>query len=120
MKIGHVYFVVKDVPASVKFYTELLGMPPINIEGERWADWGNKGCLALLSAKAIAPQKVVYGNNAVLNLETENLKAAFERAKTLGAKVIEKPYVLHKEPYLYECCLVQDLDGNLIEIAHWR
>ena len=117
---GIVYFLVKDIEKSIEFYTQLLEMPPINTEVHdgklRWADWGDKSCIALIRADAIV-DKVTYGNNAVFNYRVDDLEEEYRKVKKLGAKIIVETMLVHENPYRYECFMIEDLDGNLIEIA---
>lgn len=124
ISFGSTYFVVSDIERSIDFYTKLVGKPPTNTEihnGQlRWADWGEDAKFALIASFVFEPNKIVYGNNAVINLVSENLEESYELAKSLGAKIIEEVNVVHAQPYLYKCFLIQDIDGNLIEIAYYQ
>ena len=117
---GLVYFLVKEIEKSIEFYTQLLEMPPVNTEVHdgklRWADWGDKSCIALIRADFVT-DNVRYGNNAVFNYSVDDLEAEYKKAKKLGAKIIGEIMLVHENPYRYECFTIADMDGNLIEIA---
>jgi len=111
------YFTVTDLEKSVKFYEELLGMKPANVEGNRWADFynGDKHFGLLCDNKINAIRRV--GNNGVLNFYSDNIKDDYERVKNMGAKIVAELSDTPDSPYEYLSFVVEDPDGNTIEIA---
>ena len=123
--IGGVFFTVKDVDKSIEFYKKLLDIEPYAIEKyidkdiSRWAEFGLADGMhfGLINESAMGKERKL-GNNSVLNLYTDNLQEAYEKVKHLGFNVLCEPSNVEDSPYSYECFIMEDLDGNLIEIAH--
>jgi len=114
------YFTVTNLAESVKFYEELLGVKPANMEGNRWADFhvGNKH-FGLLCDDKINLNRTV-GNNGVLNFYSDNIEQDFERVRNMGAKIVEELCNTPGSPYEYLGFSVEDPDGNRIEIAWYK
>lgn len=76
-----------------EFYEKVLARPSDMTE-EGWYGWKfdnfylNIGEHSEISGQSKEPQRMI------LNFETEDVKAEFERIKSLGAKVIKEPYQL--------------------------
>ena len=123
IQLDHVYFFVEDMEKAVNFYESFLGIKATHREGDRWADFeieGQEGMyFGLLNKKAI-DEKIVIGNNAVLGIYTEDIQKAFEKAKSLGAKILYEPTDISDSPYKYICFGMLDLDGNMIEVANYE
>lgn len=111
------YFTVNNLAKSVKFYEEVLGIKHSNMEGDRWADFYNgEKHFGLLSDKKINSNRIV-GNNGVLNFYSDNIKHDFERIKNMGVKIVEDLCDTPDSPYEYLSFIIEDPDGNKIEIA---
>ena len=114
------YFTVSDLKRSVEFYEKLLGIKPLHLEGDRWADFHNgEKHFGLLCDKKINEDRKI-GNNGVLNFHSDDIEQDFKRAKELGAKVIYEPRDTPDSPYEYVSFAIEDPDGNFIEIAWYE
>lgn len=63
-------------------------------------------------------EKIILGNNAILNLTTYNIKKDLERVKSISPKALSVSKIMYINfmfPYYF--FMVKDPDGNLIEIA---
>lgn len=74
----------------VEFYTRLFGSPT-------WSDGGYTGWQLGSGALMVGPHDQVHGMNAhpgrlIWNLETEDVRGAFERFRDAGATVVAEPY----------------------------
>ena len=134
-----VYLNVNDMQASINFYKQLL---QVGVEAQfedRWAQFKisedirlgllNPGFDKAFIAKGIdldqhyneasirnVPESIEAGNSVVLNLRTDNLAEEFERIqKFCPVGISEIMYVNFMTPY--NCFMLQDPDGNLIEVA---
>ena len=80
----------------VAYYTKLFGEP-------QFSDNGYSGWAIGSGWITIGPHSEVKGRNPqpgrlLLNIETADVKADFERFKAAGATVIADPYTLEDEP----------------------
>ncbi len=118
-KVGHVVLGVRDPQASVKFYTEALGMEEINILdlggmkmaflsfGERDHD------IALIQVPNDEPVGSSGFSHTALEIEggVDQLKELYQRLNDYGAKVeMTADHVLTKSFYF------KDPDGNRLEL----
>ena len=118
-KVGHVVLGVRDPRASVKFYTEALGMEEINIMdlggmemaflsfGERDHD------IALIQVPDDEPVGSSGFSHTALEIEggVDQLKELYQRLNDYGAKVeMTADHVLTKSFYF------MDPDGNRLEL----
>lgn len=88
MKMVGIMIGTADVKALSDFYTKVLGEPI-------WAqdDWYGYGEVGVI----LGPHSEVHGKNPnpqrmIINFETEDVKAEFDRIKATGAEVIAEPY----------------------------
>ena len=134
-----VYLNVNDMKASINFYKQLL---QVDVEAQfedRWAQFKisedirlgllNPGFDKAFIAKGIdlvqhyneasmrnIPESIEVGNSVVLNLRADNLAEEFERIqKFCPVGIGEIMYFNFMTPY--NCFMVQDPDGNSIEVA---
>lgn len=139
LNLGSTYLIVKNFEKSLAFYETLLEMEVSAKRFDRWAQFNFNGhCIALFNPKydekAIKSgqdleahydeeyinywqnKHTQYGNNFVLNFYIDNLNEEYERIKKLNIGKISKiMYVNIASPYYH--FLVEDPDGNLIEIT---
>lgn len=136
-----VYFNVKDINNSIKFYEQLLEHKVERQFKTRWAEFKicegfTFGLLSPLFDKNYISknedlsqhyddnyirnfsEKIKLGNNAILNLTTDNIKKDRERVKLIRPKALSVSKIMYINfmfPYYF--FMVKDPDGNLIEIA---
>jgi len=98
------------------FYTQVLGTPDPG-----WSDdsAGWYGFHAGAGGLAIGPHSEVKGKNQhpgriMLNFETPDVKAEFERIKDLGAEVVAEPYEPGGGMLM---CTFADPDGNYFQLS---
>ena len=118
-KVGHVVLGVRDPQASVKFYTEALGMEEVNILdlggmkmaflsfGERDHD------IALIQVPADEPVGSPGFSHTALEIEggEDQLKELYKRLNDYGAKVeMTADHIITKSFYFL------DPDGNRLEL----
>ena len=106
----------EDPKALTAFYTKILGKP-------EWSDESYNGWRLGAAYLMIGPHSEVKGVNEtpgriIVNLETPEVQAEFDRIKGLGADVVQEPYQ-PGEPGEQEFWLATfaDPDGNYFQLA---
>lgn len=139
MRYGSIYLVVRDFDRSVSFYEKVLDMKVSATNGKRFAMFNNDGLnLCLMNgyydeenrSRVITKGdywemyddhgKIADSDNTrkvFINLGVEDLRAEYERIKSLGIAEQLTPirYIEVFSPYWYFTFM--DPDGNPIEIA---
>lgn len=87
-KVGNVILAVKDLDKSIKFYSEIIGLP-IKDQRKTWVDLGTSGALLSLHPASLTAQHVGSSieNGISLGFIVGDLKSALEEVKTKGVKV---------------------------------
>ena len=97
------------------FYTKVLGEPA-------WDDGGFVGWQAGSGMLMIGQHSEVKGRNEmpgriILNFETPDVAAEFERIKGVGAAVVQDPYQPSAEQPNFWIATFEDPDGNYCQLA---
>lgn len=138
LQLGSTYFQVRDMKRSIEFYKALLQVEPVSGNLERWAEFHFGSCIALYNREydlhMIRENKdlhahynadyldyvqncpIRYGNSAVLNFYVPDLRQEYERVKALNTGKITPIYYINVVMPYY-CFMLEDPDGNLIEIT---
>jgi len=118
-KVGHVVLGVRDPQASVKFYTEALGMEEVNLlhMGEMamaFLSFGERDHdIALIQVPDDEPVGSSGFSHTALEIEggEEELKVLYQRLNDYGAKVeMTADHIISKSFYFL------DPDGNRLEL----
>jgi predicted enzyme related to lactoylglutathione lyase len=104
----------EDAKALSDFYTKVLGAPS-------WEDGAYVGWQAGSGMLFIGAHSEVKGRNdspgrIMLNFETTEVKAEFERIKGLGVTVVQEPYQPGGAPEMW-LATFEDPDGNYFQLA---
>lgn len=123
---------------SIAFYESLLNMRADFRNPDRWVEFHCGNTLALWNPefdKELIRKKLDvsdhfneaylkykqegelrYGNNVILNFNVIDLNAEYKRVKSLGIGVVSEIFYINVvRPYY--CFMLEDPDGNLIEIT---
>jgi len=97
----------------VEYYTKLFGKPG-------WDEGGYVGWQLGNGAVSIGPHDQVHGPNKepgriIWNIESDDVKADFERFTAAGAKVVREPYTFDQAPN-YWVATLEDPDGNYFQL----
>jgi len=104
----------EDPKALSDFYAKVLGKPA-------WEDGGFAGWQAGSGMLMIGPHSDVKGMNEmpgriILNFETPDVQAEYERLRGLGVGVYKEPYRPAEAADLWLATL-EDPDGNYFQLA---
>ncbi len=120
----HTAFRVSDLEASIRFYTESLGLRVLfrsanPEEGEAYAflelKGGNLELIQTLNSLYIPP-KIVPPYCPHLAVQSDDLNAILETIRNKGIHLVKGPLeILGKERWLY----ISDPDNNVIEYIQW-
>ncbi len=114
MNLNSVLIGSEDPARLAEYYTRLFGEPAWNEGGYTGWRLGSGGVM-------VGPHDQVKGRNGepgriIFNLESEDVRADFERFKAAGAEVIREPYA----PDVAGEALIAtfaDPDGNYFQLA---
>jgi predicted enzyme related to lactoylglutathione lyase len=115
LNLSTVMIGTEDVDRLKVFYTKVLGDPG-------WEDGGYVGWQAGSGMLMIGQHSEVKGRNespgrVIVNFETADVKAEFERIKGVGAEVSHEPYQPGGEGEQMWLATFADPDGNLFQLA---
>lgn len=104
----HVMLMVEDVPATVKFYSEGLGLK-VRMASPGWAELDADGTtLALHKAEATAST----GNSPILSFHVDDIASAMQSLEALGAKLEGRV----REPSFGKVAAMRTPDGHLLSL----
>jgi predicted enzyme related to lactoylglutathione lyase len=102
-----------DPARLAAYYTRLLGEPT-------FSDGGYTGWVIGSGAVTVGPHSEVQGSNRepgrlIWNIESQDVKADFDRLKAAGATVVAEPYTFEGAPMSWIATLA-DPDGNYFQL----
>jgi predicted enzyme related to lactoylglutathione lyase len=115
-ELGLVWIVVKDIQASIKYYTDVVGLKLMEVSEEYgWAELeGHEGGVRLGLAQENAHDDMKAGCNAVLTFSVADLDKALEEMLKKGAQA--KGEVLEIPGHVKMQTMV-DADGNVFQMC---
>lgn len=108
VEFRHVMLMVKDIPASVKFYNEGLGLP-IKLSTPGWAELNANGTTIALHA---AESDVHAGSSPILSFHVDDVYAVIASLEQLGASLEGRV----REPSFGKVAAVRTPDGHLVSL----
>lgn len=97
------------------FYSKVFGMKP-TMEDEGYVGFLVGSCFLSIGAHDKIHGKNPNPDRILLNFETTDVKAEFDRVKALGAGVIKEPYSMG-ENNQYWIATLADPDGNYFQLV---
>jgi predicted enzyme related to lactoylglutathione lyase len=96
MNFNNVLIGSEDPARLAAYYTKLFGEPA-------WKDDTYSGWLLGTGAITVGPHSEVKGRNPqpgrlILNIESDDVQADFDRFKAAGATVVREPYTFEQAP----------------------
>ena len=107
-KFKHVMLMVKDIPSTLKFYSEGLGLE-VKMSSPGWAEIDADGTTIALHAASENPKA---GFSPILSFHVEDVYATLEKLKEMGA-VLEGDV---REPPFGKVAAVRSPDGHLLSL----
>lgn len=123
------HLTINDPDESIKFYRDGLGLTvqnDVDGGGHRWVTLGSDsqpGVGIVLSdpyggrsqADGDALQELLAkGILSMVNFQTDDLDALFDKVRATGAEVVSEPAV---QPWVPKDCAFRDPSGNLVRIS---
>ncbi len=122
VRLDHLALTVRDVEASVKFYTQVLGMRlETSSDGRKALHFGISK-INLQQSKKESEPKALHATPGSANLcfvVRMELKEAVARLRTHGVEVLEGPIKRNGAQGEIHSVYIRDPDGNLIELASY-
>jgi len=103
----HVMLMVKDIPATVKFYSEGLGLQ-VRMQSPGWAELDANGTTIALHAAG----ESAGGDSPILSFHVEDVHAAIASLESLGAQLEGRI----REPAFGKVAAMRTPDGNLLSL----
>lgn len=90
MNLNSILIGSEDPARLVAYYTRLLGAP--GFEGDGYASWMIGSGSLSIGPHSEVKGKSAYPGRVIWNIESDDVKADYERFKAAGAIVIAEPY----------------------------
>ena len=115
MNLNSILIGSEDPQRLSDYYTKLFGEP-------NWNDQGYTGWLLGTGAVTVGPHSEVHGKNAhpgriIWNIESEDVKADFDRFKAAGAIVVREPYGFGEGSDQADIATLADPDDNYFQLT---
>ena len=104
----HIMLMVKDIPASVKFYSEGVGLP-VKMSSPAWAELDADGTTIAMHA---APENAQGGDSPILSFHVDDVYAAIATLEGMGAKLEGRV----REPSFGKVAAMRSPDGHLLSL----
>lgn len=109
-QIKAIYITVKDMNRAVKFYEDIFDVE-VSSKDERMSSFDFENISFLLFNPTIDGEKVSIGNNAIPNIEVEDINKMLELVKNKECKIVMSLAKIEK----YLIFQIKDTEGNVIE-----
>lgn len=103
--MAFIAYSVRDVPAAIVFYRDVMGLTPGDSFGDHWAEF-NVGSIAFGIGNG-EPLGIVPGTSFSATFEVDDVAAERERLLAAGVPVTD----LHESPVCFSA-FVTDPEGN--------
>jgi predicted enzyme related to lactoylglutathione lyase len=98
--------------ALAAFYEKIFGRPADMNEGD-WYTWQSGNCAISVAEHSEVKGQAKEPARIILNLETKQVKAEFERLKNLKVTIIKEPYEMGGG----WIATLADPDGNFVQLV---
>lgn len=104
----HVMLMVKDIPATVKFYSEGLGLK-VKMSSPGWAELDANGTTIALHAASENPEA---GYSPILSFHVDDIMGLLAKLEAMGAKLEGRV----REPSFGKVAAVRTPEGHLLSL----
>lgn len=119
--LTHISLLAQDVPTTLRFYQETLGLEVINNYGDYAELKGNEQLkLSLFDRKAMeealptVKASAINGHRSVLEFKLDALDAFCDSLRSKGVQLVSEP--TDRKDWGIRTAYIQDPDGNLINL----
>lgn len=122
-RLDHMVLTVRDMDASIRFYTEVLGMEPVVFgAGRKALQFGNQKINLHEYGKEFEPKAAAPcpGSADLCFITATPLTEVCEHFKSKGIEIVEGPVIRTGAQGPIESVYIRDPDGNLVEISNCR
>jgi catechol 2,3-dioxygenase-like lactoylglutathione lyase family enzyme len=122
-QIEHLVLTVKDIEASCKFYTTVMGMKEIDFgQGRKAVIFGNQKINFHQQGKEFEPRALhpTTGSADLCFITDAPMSEVIAHVRACGIEIIEGPVKRTGARGAMTSIYVRDPDGNLIEIATYQ
>ena len=120
IRFGAAVVFVKDIPASRRFYEDLLGQKVVMDHGPNvvfaggWAVWQAEHANGLVYGEAARDDAPLGRQNLELYFECETVDEAWDMLQKAGVSVV---HPIREQPWGQRVFRVHDPDGHVVEIG---
>ena len=125
MKLSFVIFYVKNIMETILFYEKAFQLKTKFIhDSKQYAELEtgpttlafaqHELAIQLVKSEYVCPEKLGKPISAQISFEPLDILQAYNTALAAGARSVSAPEI---KPWNWECAMLQDIDGNLIELA---
>jgi catechol 2,3-dioxygenase-like lactoylglutathione lyase family enzyme len=121
--IDHLVLTVRDIDATCKFYTRILGMKMSEFGNNRKAlHFGRQKINLHQAGKEFEPKAMspTPGSADICFIASKPLDEILRHVTECGVNIIEGPVKRTGATGEIESIYIRDPDGNLLEIAHYQ
>lgn len=119
--LDHLVLTVADIPRTVRFYSEVLGMKIVSIgDGRDALSFGNQMIKLHEAGRELQPNaaRATPGSADLCFIADEPVEGLFQMLATHGIDVVEGPVVRAGSCGPILSVYFRDPDGNLIEVSN--
>lgn len=119
--LDHLVLTIADIPRTVRFYSEVLGMNVVPLgEGREALSFGNQMIKLHEVGRELEPHaaRATPGSSDLCFLSEEPVEGLFQQLATHGIDVVEGPVVRAGAGGPILSVYFRDPDGNLIEVSN--
>lgn len=115
MKFSAIMIGSENSKKLAEFYTKVFGEP--GWQQDDWYGYDVGGAYIMLGNHSEVKGTNMAPARIMINFETTELKADFERIKELGAEIIAEPYMPSEDNKDMWLATFADPDGNYLQLA---
>jgi catechol 2,3-dioxygenase-like lactoylglutathione lyase family enzyme len=123
VRLDHLVLTVKDLDATIKFYTEVLGIEAVTFgDGSKALAFGDQKINLHERGREPEPkaQSPMPGSADICLVSDSSVDEFIEHLRSVGTRVVEGPVERTGALGPMTSVYVRDPDGNLVEVSEYR